>query len=68
MPMQGTITEREGSVQLIYFYFRSAPFDIENNYLLPHKTSYPIEEVNRREPSPSVTVPWFIVNLLKISL
>jgi hypothetical protein len=32
------------------------------------KKKLPNEEVNRREPSPSVTIPWFVVNFLKISL
>jgi hypothetical protein len=37
---------------------RSAAFDFENIIYLFYKTSYPNEEVNSAEPSPSVSIPW----------
>ncbi len=39
--------------------FRTATFDKGNIVLFFNKTSYPNEEVNRTEPSPSVRVPCF---------
>ncbi len=58
---QGTLTEREGSVQLTPStnQFRQAIFVIENVIYYLTKQVTPIEEVNRTEPSPSVGVPWF---------
>jgi hypothetical protein len=38
---------------------RSSPFYIENIIYIFNKTSYLNEEVNRIEPSPSVSIPWF---------
>jgi len=40
-------------------YFISDAFDIEKHYLWFYKTSHLIEEVNRTEPSPLVSVPWW---------
>ncbi len=39
--------------------FRSAPFYIENIIYIFIKTRNLNEEVNRTEPSPSVSIPWF---------
>ena len=38
--------------------FKSALFYIENIIYIFYKTSYLDEEVNRTEPSPSVSIPW----------
>jgi hypothetical protein len=58
--VQGTLTEGEGSVQLTSKY-RLTAFDITNINYLFSKFTYlhlPYEEVNRTEPSRSVSVPW----------
>jgi hypothetical protein len=60
MSNQGSLTEREGLVQLTSFTseFRSAPFYIENIIYNFYKTSYINEEVNCTETSHSVSFPW----------
>ncbi len=47
-------------------YFWSAPIYIENIFLLYNKTSYLNEEVNRTEPSASVSVPWSGILVTKV--
>ncbi len=49
----GILTEGEGSVQLTSLFW------LQQTLFTLYKTSYLNEEVNRTEPSPSVSVPWF---------
>jgi hypothetical protein len=60
MPLQGSLTEGKGSVQLtsLYRLVRISFFLCWKYYLPFYKTSYLNEEVNRTEPSGSVSVPW----------
>jgi len=44
--------------------FRSAPFYIETIMYIINKTGYLNEEVNRTEPSPSVSIPWCILSCI----
>jgi hypothetical protein len=54
--IQGSLTEREGSVRLTYLC--SCAFYDEYRIYLCYKTRYLNEEVNCTEPFPSVSVPW----------
>jgi hypothetical protein len=58
-PGQGTLPEGEGSVRLtsLCLLVCIISFYIENIIFPFYKTSYPNEEVNRTEPSPSVSFP-----------
>jgi hypothetical protein len=58
----GILTEGEKAVQLNSLYqlvYISSFLNIENIVYFFYKTSYPDEEVNCTEPSPSVSVPCF---------
>jgi hypothetical protein len=62
--IQGSLTEREGSVQLASLYLVDyiSSFLNGNIIFLFDKTSYLNEEVNCTEPSPSVRIPCYILN------
>jgi hypothetical protein len=41
------------------YYLIIEAFDIANIFYFMNKTSYPNEEVNETESSPSISIPWF---------
>ena len=57
--VQGSLTEREGSVRLtsLHLPVYTSLFKTENIIYLCYKTSYLNEEVNCTEPFPSVSIP-----------
>ncbi len=59
-PNQGTLTEREGTVQLTSLYqpVQNSCFLYCKHYFLSYKTSYLNGEVICTEPFPSVCIPW----------
>jgi hypothetical protein len=61
--IQRTLTEEEGSVQLTSLTLTSLDhllLRMQTLITFFYKTGYLNEEVNRTEPSPSVSVPWYI--------
>ncbi len=62
IPVQGSLTEREGSVQFtsLYKLVQIGCFLFGTVLFSLYKTTYLNEEVNRTDPSPSVRLPWSV--------